>query len=90
MSDLLQMLVDFWVDVILFVPRLIFWSALQLLEMALTLLPPMDLPDPSILAQGFSGELLYFLTLFQVPQGLGLLVPVMLARFILRRIPFLG
>jgi hypothetical protein len=90
MGDMLQAIIDFWIDVVLFVPRLIFWAALEILELALLALPDLNIPDPASLSGSFTGDLVWFLTLFEVPAGLGFVVSALVARFILRRVPLIG
>lgn len=90
MGDMLQSIIDFWIDIVLFVPRLIFWAALEILELALLALPDLNIPDPASLSSSFTGDLVWFLTLFEVPAGLGFVVSALVARFILRRVPLIG
>lgn len=90
MTEILQTIFDFWVDVVLFFPRLIVWSAVEILTLALGVLPDLNIPDPSTLAGSFTGDLVWFLTLFEVPAGLGFVVSALVARFILRRVPLIG
>ncbi|MBN8239269.1 hypothetical protein JF541_08950 [Marinobacter hydrocarbonoclasticus] len=90
MTELLQSVLDFWIDIILFVPRIIFWAALSLLETGLGMLPALDIIDPQSLASGFTGDMLYFLTIMEFDYGLGAISSALVARFLLRRIPFIG
>lgn len=90
MIELLQAILDFWLDIILFVPRIIFWAALSLLEIVLDMLPALDIADPQSLTTGFTGDMLYFLTIMEFDYGLGAITSALVARFLLRRIPLIG
>lgn len=51
------------------------------------------LPTASILNnafQGINGDVAYFLTFFQIPAGLTMLLSAYVTRFMIRRIPFIG
>jgi hypothetical protein len=90
MADIFQTFVDFFVDMILFIPRIIFWAGVELVTAALNLIPADAVPDPSVFEAGFTGDLLFFLTVFEVNTGLGLVGGSLAARFLLRRIPLIG
>lgn len=93
MADLLESFLEFWVDVILLVPRLIFWSSLQLLEFAISAVTSMfgfDPQEAAALADALPADVLYFTTMFQLHIGLPWLCAALLSRFVLRRIPFIG
>lgn len=90
MADLFQAFVEFWVDVILLVPRLIFYAALNLLEFVLNWLAGNFDVDPANYVNAIPADVLYFTTLFQLHNGLPLIVTALIARFILRRIPVIG
>jgi len=90
MADLFTAFVEFWIDVVLLVPRLIFWGALEILNAALSVLPEFSPVDPSTFATGFTGDLVWFLTMFEVPTGLGIVTSALIARFALRRVPLIG
>lgn len=86
----MQPVLDWFVSCILFLPRIIFWAGNQLLEVVIDELPPLDIVDPSTLTSGFTGDLLFFLTLMEFQYGLGAIASALVARFILRRVPFIG
>ena len=90
MADLLESFLEFWVDVILLVPRMIYWAALEILNAALSVLPEFDPVDPASFSGAFTGDLVWFLTMFEVPAGLGIITSALVARFFLRRIPLIG
>lgn len=90
MSDLLNSVLEFWVDVILLIPRLIFWSSMEILEVVIGWLNDEFSVDPSIYANSIPADVLYFLTIMQFHVGLPILAAALLARFILRRIPLIG
>lgn len=90
MSDLFQSFVEFWVDVVLVIPRLIFWSASEVFTAMLSVLPEFDPVDPSTFTSGFTGDLVWFLTMFEVPTGLTIITSALIARFFLRRVPLVG
>jgi len=90
MSDILQAVFDAWLEIFLFVPRWIFHWALQFLQYALSALPEIDVQDPSTFLGGFSSDILYFLGMMEFGYGLSAVSTALLARFILRRIPFIG
>ncbi|MBD3657801.1 hypothetical protein [Marinobacter sp.] len=90
MADLLQSFLEFWVDVILLVPRLIFWVSLQLLEMVISVISDMLAIPPEALAASFPPDILYFLTMFQLHLGLPWVGTALLTRFIVRRMPLIG
>ncbi|WP_305967579.1 hypothetical protein [Marinobacter salsuginis] len=94
MSDLfasvLAAIFEFITDIVLFVPRIVFWAALELLELAIGLLPPMDFFDPASVTSALSRDLVYFLTIMEFGTGIGFAASALVARFILRRIPLIG
>jgi hypothetical protein len=90
MSDLLQSLAEFFVDLLLLLPRLTYAGTLTMMESALQFIPQSEVVDPANFYGGFSSDLIYFLTLFEVPSGLALVITSLVARFFLRRIPFIG
>ena len=90
MGDLLNTLLEFLIDVVLFIPRIIFWAAVELLELGLGLLPDMSSIDPSQYTSGFTGDLLFFLSIAQFPQGVSIIMTALVARFFLRRMPVIG
>lgn len=90
MGDIIQAVIDFWIEVVLLVPRIIFWAAFEVLELALDMLPAIDIVDPQTLSSGFTGDMVYFLTIMEFQYGLGAVTSALVARFLLRRIPVIG
>jgi hypothetical protein len=90
MGSLFSSLFDFLIDVILFIPRILFWVATELLQLGLSILPDFSNQDPSTFLSGFTGDLLFFLTITEFPAGLAMVMTSLVARFILRRIPVIG
>lgn len=89
MSDLFQAFLGALVDLVLLVPRVLFYGATKIVEAALLALPD-NFVDPMTFQSGFTGDLVFFLTMFEVPAGLSLVVSALVARFLLRRIPLIG
>ena len=90
MKDFFDPILEFVLDIILFLPRLIFWAATELLELGLGLLPEFSSHDPSTYISGFTGDLLFFLSIAQFPYGVSVIMTALTARFILRSIPVIG
>ena len=90
MAEIFQAVLDFWIDIVLFVPRIIFWAALEVLEIALDMLPAIEVVDPQTLTSGFTGDMLYFLTIMEFQYGLTAVTSAFVARFLLRRLPVIG
>lgn len=90
MQDIFQAVIDAWLWMVLLLPRIIFWAGLELLEGVINMLPPLDIVDPATLTSGFTGDLVYFLTIMEFAYGMAAVVSALLARFILRRIPLIG
>ena len=87
---MLQALLDAWMDIILFVPRILFSAAVDAIEFMMTWLPVIDIQDPASLSSGIGGDILYFTTMMELPYGLTAAGSALFARFVLRRIPFIG
>lgn len=85
-----QALIDGFIDIVLFIPRWLFSLVVDVLEMFLSWIPAIDMIDPSSAASGLGSDVLYFTTVMEVPYGLAAALSALLARFILRRIPFIG
>lgn len=90
MSSLFQAFIDWIIDIVLFLPRVALWLSSELLAFIVSVLPELQVLDPATLTSGFSGDLLYFLTIMKFDYGLTAIVSALIARFILRRIPFIG
>ncbi|WP_434050238.1 DUF2523 family protein [Marinobacter salarius] len=87
---MLQKLLDALIDIVLFFPRLIFAGVVEMIEVMLTWLPEIEVMDLQSLFNNLGGQILYFLTVFEFGYGLTAIMTALLARFVLRRIPFIG
>lgn len=85
-----QSLIDALIDIVLFVPRWLFSLMVDVLELLLNWLPAIDIQDPASLSSGIGGDILYFTTMMELPYGLTAAGSALFARFVLRRIPFIG
>ena len=81
---------DALVDIFLWLPRMIYSTIVDVIEFFLALLPDAPAQGWGDLFNSLPGELLYFSTIFQVPEGIAMIMTAYLARFILRRIPGIG
>lgn len=88
--DFIQPVIDWFVSCILILPQIVFWAGQELLVVVIAALPDVPVMDPSTLNSGFSGDLLYFLTLMKFDYGMTAVVGALIARFTLRRVPFIG
>jgi len=77
------------VDVLLWLPRMIYSLLADSIAFFMGLLPNESIDLQGAL-NGWSGDVLYFLTLFEIPFGVTLILTALGARFILRRIPVIG
>ncbi|MBW0147501.1 DUF2523 family protein [Marinobacter arenosus] len=87
---MIQKLIDALIDIVLFVPRLMFSLLVDAVELMLGWLPEIQIVDVQNVFNGLGGQLLYFLTVFEFGYGLTAIMTALIARFILRRIPFIG
>lgn len=85
-----QDLIDAFIDFILWLPRQIFSLLVDLVELMMSWLPEIEIVDVQSIFDGLGGQLLYFLTVFEFDYGLTAIFTALIARFILRRIPFIG
>lgn len=85
-----QALIDGLIDIVLFIPRWLFSIVVDLVELCLSWLPDIDINDPASLASGLGSDVLYFATVTEVSYGLTAAFTALFARFVLRRIPFIG
>lgn len=90
MGGLFAWLGEFLIDVILFIPRILWWAATEILTLGLDALPAFATNDPSSYLGGFTGDLLFFLSMAQFPAGVSMIMSALVARFFLRRIPVIG
>lgn len=85
-----QSLVNAFIDIVLFVPRLFFSLFVDVIELLMSSLPVIDIYDPATLSSGIGGDILYFTTMMELPYGLTAAGSALFARFVLRRIPLVG
>tara|TARA_R110001583_G_scaffold27253_1_gene97623 strand:- start:744 stop:1007 length:264 start_codon:yes stop_codon:yes gene_type:complete len=87
---MIQKLIDALIDIVLWVPRQLFGLLVDAVELMLTWVPEIDIVDLQNVFDGLGGQLLYFLTVFEFNYGMTAMMTALIARFILRRIPFIG
>lgn len=80
---------DLIIDVLLWLPRKIYEYTADAIIYFINLVPD-DSLDVQGTLNGWSGDILYFLTLFQIQYAVTALFTALIARFILRRIPVIG
>lgn len=69
---------------------IVFLSITEVLPLIITLLMPEQSTNIGSLLSNVPSEVAYFLSFFKVDVGVKLMLSAYLARFIVRRIPFLG
>lgn len=69
---------------------IVFLSITEVLPLIITLLMPEQSTNIGSLLSNVPSEVAYFLAFFKVDVGVKLMLSAYLARFIVRRIPFLG
>lgn len=77
------------IDVLLWIPRKIYEYVADAISYFIGLLPTNSFDTQSAL-NGWSGDILYFLTLFEIQYAITVTFTALIARFILRRIPVIG
>jgi hypothetical protein len=87
---MIQKLIDALIDIVLWVPRQLFGLLVDGVELMLNWIPEIDIVDLQGVFDGLGGQLLYFLTVFEFDYGMTAMMTALIARFILRRIPFIG
>lgn len=86
-SDILQ----FLLDVVLFIPKQVFKWWTEAMVYMINLVPaPFTSADVTSALNGVGGDVLYFLTVFEFGYGLTAIFTAYGARFLLRRIPGIG
>jgi len=86
------MLADFWslfVDLALWLPRLMFEMVADGIDILLALLPTEALGIQSAI-NGWPSDVVYFLNIIEFDYALTAYFTALIARFLLRRIPFIG
>tara|TARA_R110000823_G_scaffold315677_1_gene449412 strand:- start:4650 stop:4913 length:264 start_codon:yes stop_codon:yes gene_type:complete len=87
---MIQKLIDALIDIVLWVPRQLYGLLVDAVELMLGWIPEIDIVDLQGIFDGLGGQLLYFLTIFEFDYGVTAMMTALIARFILRRIPFIG
>ncbi|NVD34705.1 hypothetical protein [Marinobacter lutaoensis] len=87
---MIQKLIDALIDIVLWVPRQLFGLLVDVVELMLTWIPEIHIVDVQGIFNGLGGQLLYFLTVMEFDYGMTAMMTALIARFILRRIPFIG
>lgn len=87
---MIQKFIDALIDIILWVPRMAYSWIVDAIQTMLGWIPDISIVDVQNIFDGFSGQLLYFLSSMEFGYGLTALMTALIARFILRRIPFIG
>ncbi|WP_100638140.1 hypothetical protein [Marinobacter salexigens] len=85
-----QSFLDALIGIVLFIPRWLFSVVVDILELFLSWIPVIDMVDPVSASSGLGSDVLYFTTVMEVPYGLAAALSALTARFVLRRIPFIG
>lgn len=85
-----QAVIDALINIVLFVPRWLFSIIVDVIELLMSWIPEIDIHDPASLSSGIGSDILYFTTLMELPYGLTAAATALFARFVLRRIPFIG
>lgn len=90
----MQWLTDFakWLlDILLFIPRWIWNESLQAIAALINAIPvPEFIQAWPQLAAAIPPQVVWFLNLLQVRQGLAIVVSACVLRFLIRRIPLVG
>ncbi|ONF42347.1 hypothetical protein BTO32_16275 [Marinobacter lutaoensis] len=87
---MIQKLIDALIDIVLWVPRQLFGLLVDAVELMLIWIPEIHIVDVQGIFNGLGGQLLYFLTVMEFDYGMTAMMTALIARFILRRIPFIG
>ncbi|WP_417567718.1 hypothetical protein [Marinobacter sp.] len=87
---MIQKLIDALIDIVLWIPRQLYSLLVDTVELMLNWIPEIDIVDLQGIFDGLGGQLLYFLTIFEFDYGITAMMTALIARFILRRIPFIG
>jgi hypothetical protein len=87
---MIQKFIDALIDIILWAPRMLFSWLIDAVEHMMSWLPEIQVVDVENIFNGLGGQMLYFLTMFEFSYGLTAVMTALIARFVLRRIPFIG
>lgn len=87
---MIQKFLDALIDIILWAPRMLFSWLIDAVEHMMGWLPEIQIVDVENIFNGLGGQMLYFLTMFEFSYGLTAVMTALIARFVLRRIPFIG
>ena len=81
---------EWLLNVLLFIPRKIFELLMDSLASVLEAIPALDAVTQASSAMGAIASMGYIANIVALKEGVALLMVTMLARFLLRRIPFIG
>ena len=91
LAELIEKYVDWFLELVLWLPKKI-WSLM--LEGFATFIESIDPPQFMLDAQSFwggiPGGIVYFMDFFAVAEGMGMIAAALALRFIVRRIPLIG
>ena len=87
---MIQKFIDALIDIILWARRMLFSWLIDAVEHMMGWLPEIQVVDVENIFNGLGGQMLYFLTMFEFSYGLTAVMTALIARFVLRRIPFIG
>ena len=87
---MIQKFLDALIDIILWAPRMLFSWLIDAVEHMMGWLPEIQVVDVENIFNGLGGQMLYFLTMFEFSYRLTAVMTALIARFVLRRIPFIG
>lgn len=87
---MIQKFIDALIDILLWAPRMMFSWLVDAIENMMGWLPEIQVVDVENIFNGLGGQMLYFLTMFEFSYGLTAVMTALIARFVLRRIPFIG
>ncbi|GGY83566.1 DUF2523 family protein [Marinobacter zhanjiangensis] len=85
-----QNIIDALIDIVLWLPRKLYEWLVDALEGMLDWIPEIQVADVQDVFNSLGGDMLYFLTMMEFDYGLTAIFTALLARFVLRRIPFIG
>lgn len=90
MENWFNKLTDWFLDLVLWIPRMIVSFVADVIETAMSWVPEIELASLQTALNGLGGEVLYFMNLFQAGYGITVVLGALAARFLLRRIPVIG
>ncbi|MBU6955540.1 DUF2523 family protein [Hahella sp. HN01] len=91
MTELLESLLEAWLDVVLWLPRKIFEYVVDVVLYLINMIPvPVDPKVLQTQLNSIDTGVLWFLSIAEFNYALTVIFAALLARFILRRIPGIG